>query len=108
MNHQLEERLKGIRKILKAHYDAGLSLPAAAKGAEREVLVKEFLSKVFPAPYRFGCGAVTNGGYDHIGSHDVNRSALESDLVILKKISDVAKEERSSNRDVRQRAGQVQ
>jgi hypothetical protein len=60
MNDQLKARLGGIRKILMAHYLAGSLLPNASKGSEREALVREFLEKVFPLPYRFGSGAITD------------------------------------------------
>lgn len=59
MNEQIKARLKGIQEVLMAHYRATARLPNAAKGDEREVLVREFLEKVFPAPYRFGCGLTT-------------------------------------------------
>jgi hypothetical protein len=50
----------GIRAILMAHHTAGVCLPSAAKGAEREVLVREFLAEVFPPPFRFGSGAIVD------------------------------------------------
>jgi len=55
---QLVQRLEGIRKILLAHHAAGAMLPNATKGNEREALLREFLTKVFPPPIRFGSGAV--------------------------------------------------
>jgi hypothetical protein len=60
VNEQVKVRLKGIQDILMAHHRATQLLPNAAKGDEREVLVREFLEKVFPAPYRFGSGAITD------------------------------------------------
>ena len=55
---QLVQRLEGIRQILMAHHSAGTLLPNASKGTERETLVREFLVKVFPPPFRFGSGAI--------------------------------------------------
>jgi hypothetical protein len=60
VNEQLKVRLKGIQDVLMAHHGATRLLPNAAIGDEREVLVREFLEKVFPAPYRFGSGAITD------------------------------------------------
>lgn len=71
MNEALRGRLRGIREILMAHHRASALLPDAAKGAERETLVREFLEKVFPAPYRFGSGAVADAGGGTSGQLDV-------------------------------------
>ena len=60
MNEQLRARVNGIREGLMAHYHATKLLPNAAKGDEREALVRGFFKNVFPAPYRFGTGAVTD------------------------------------------------
>ena len=71
MNEQLKARLGGIRDVLMAHHRATVPLPNAAKGDEREVLVRAFLEKVFPAPYRFGCGAITDSSGRISGQLDV-------------------------------------
>ncbi len=71
MNEQLQARLKGMQEVLMAHHRASALLPNAAKGDEREVLVREFLEKVFPAPYRFGCGVVTDTSGETSGQIDV-------------------------------------
>jgi hypothetical protein len=71
MNEQLKARLKGMREVLMAHYHATRLLPNSAKGDEREVLVRELLEKVFPTPYRFGCGAVTDSDGRVSGQLDV-------------------------------------
>lgn len=60
MNEQLKARVNGIREGLMAHYHATRLLPNAAKGDEREALVGGFFERVFPAPYRFGRGAITD------------------------------------------------
>ena len=54
-----------------AHHRATKLLPNAAKGDGREVLVREFLAKVFPASYRFGSGAVTDATGNLSGQLDV-------------------------------------
>ena len=71
MNEELRARLEGIRGIQMAHHRAGARLPSASKGNEREALVREFLRKVFPQPYRFGAGAVTDAGGLISGQLDV-------------------------------------
>ena len=73
MNEQLKTRLRGIQDVLMAPHRATTLLPNATKGDEREVLVREFLEKVFPAPYRFGGGAtlavgVANGAARNRGA----------------------------------------
>jgi hypothetical protein len=67
----LRARLQGIRTILMAHHSAGSQLPSAAKGSEREVLVREFLAKVFPPVFRFGTGAMVDSRGHSSGQLDV-------------------------------------
>ena len=71
MNEALRARLAGIRGILMAHFHASTLLPSATKGAERETLVREFLQRVFPAPYRFGSGAIADSSGATTGQLDV-------------------------------------
>jgi hypothetical protein len=71
MTPELQARLSGIREVLMAHHRASSRLPNAAKGSERETLVREFLQRVFPAPYRFGSGAVADAGGVASGQLDV-------------------------------------
>jgi hypothetical protein len=71
VNKQLNERLKGIQDVLMAHDGAMTPLPNAAQGDEREVLVREFPEKVFPAPYGFGCGVVADSDERFSGQLDV-------------------------------------
>ncbi|HMK23892.1 MAG TPA: DUF6602 domain-containing protein [Terriglobales bacterium] len=71
MNDQLKARLKGIQDVLMSHYHGTKLLPTAAKGDEREVLVRDFLEKVFPLPYRFGSGVVIDGSGGLSGQLDV-------------------------------------
>jgi hypothetical protein len=63
--------LDGIRKILMAHRDARASLPSATSGAEREVLVREFLGQVFPSQFRFGSGAIIDAAGRTSGQLDI-------------------------------------
>jgi hypothetical protein len=69
--NELHERLEGIRQILMAHHAAGKRLPTAAKGSERETLVREFLGRVFPSPFRFGTGAIIDSDGRTSGQIDV-------------------------------------
>ncbi len=71
MIEQLEKRLTGIQSVMMAHHEATSKLPSAAMGDEREVLVREFLEKVFPFPYRFGTGAITDSSGKVSGQLDV-------------------------------------
>jgi hypothetical protein len=71
MNEALRARLRGIREILMAHYGASALLPSAAKGSERETLVREFLQRVFPVQYRFGSGAVADAAGLTTGQLDI-------------------------------------
>lgn len=56
----LLQRLTGIQQALLAHHTGGVAMPSAVKGSERETFIKDFLEQVFPPPYRFGSGAVTD------------------------------------------------
>jgi hypothetical protein len=69
--HELAERLEGIRQILMAHHAAGKRLPNAAKGSERETLLREFLGRVFPPPFRFGTGAIVDSESRMTGQMDI-------------------------------------
>lgn len=71
LRDRLAQRLDGIRRTLMCHHGAGSPLPNAAKGAERETVVRDFLSKVFPAPFRFGRGAVIDGAGSVSGQLDI-------------------------------------
>lgn len=71
MNGAITTRLAGIRQILMAHHAASAELPTAAMGDERETLIREFLEKVFPFPYRFGSGAIADSSGNESGQIDV-------------------------------------
>jgi len=69
--NELIQRLEGIQQILMAHHAAGKRLPNAAKGSERETLLREFLGRVFPPPFRFGTGAIIDSDRRKTGQIDV-------------------------------------
>lgn len=71
MHDDLEARVGGIQKILMAHHAAGTRLPNACKGNEREILVREFLAKVLPPPFRFGTGTVIDSAGRSSGQLDI-------------------------------------
>jgi hypothetical protein len=71
MYDPLRKRIEGIQSILMAHHAAGSNLPTATKGNEREVLVREFLAKVLPPPFRFGTGAVIDSTGRQTGQIDI-------------------------------------
>jgi hypothetical protein len=70
-NPYLMARLQGIQQSLVAHYAGGAAMPSASKGSEREVFVRDFLQAVFPPPFRFGSGAVTDSDGNCSGQIDV-------------------------------------
>jgi hypothetical protein len=71
MNEHVKARLRGIQEVLMAHHRATALLPNVAKGDEREMLVREFLKKVFPTPYRFGSGSLIDSKSGCSGQLDV-------------------------------------
>jgi hypothetical protein len=70
-NKHIENRLEGIREALMATYRSGTTMSAATKGHEREIFVQSFLSRVFPTPYRFGSGDITDTRDNRSGQLDV-------------------------------------
>lgn len=71
MHEILKTRLEGIQKILMTHHLAGVGLPNSCKGNEREILVREFLAKVLPPPFRFGSGVVIDSSGHTSGQVDI-------------------------------------
>jgi hypothetical protein len=63
--------LKAIQYILMAHHAAGASFPSAAKGSERETLIREFFAKVQPNLTRFGSGSVIDSYGFQSGQLDI-------------------------------------
>lgn len=70
-NELISERLAGIQKMLIGAHQAGGPLSSASKGAEREHFIDAFLSQVFPPPFRFGRGDITDAGGRRSGQIDV-------------------------------------
>ena len=46
-------------------------MPAASRGSGRETFVRDFLQEVFPSPFRFGAGAVTDAAGTQSGQIDI-------------------------------------
>jgi hypothetical protein len=67
----LKSRLEGITAILLAHHRASALLPSASKGADREVLVREFLAQIYPPQFRFGSGAIVDSTGKMSGQLDI-------------------------------------
>jgi hypothetical protein len=67
----LAKRVMGLQRILMAHHQAGAMLANASKGMERETLIREFLEKVFPLPYRFGSGTMVDSTNASSGQLDI-------------------------------------
>jgi hypothetical protein len=67
----LEPRLGALHKILMAGFEASSELSSATKGAEREIFVNDFLSKIFPPSYRFGTGDLIDGYSAKSGQVDI-------------------------------------
>lgn len=70
-NPHVSQRLEGIRRQLLGTLEAGRSMSAATKGHERETFIHSFLSEVFPTPFRFGTGDVTDNHGAKSGQLDV-------------------------------------
>jgi hypothetical protein len=70
-NQHVFGRLAGIQQMLVGAHKAGGPLSSASKGAEREHFVDAFLSQVFPPPFRFGHGDVTDSAGRGSGQLDV-------------------------------------
>lgn len=71
LNEYLRARLEGIRSALLAQHQGGQGLPNATVGTERETFLREFLSKVFPSPFRFTGGAITDSHGQITGQIDI-------------------------------------
>ncbi len=71
MNELILQRLEGIRRTLVAVDSAGAPLSAASRGREREEFVHTFLREVFPPPYRFGSGDITDRSGERSGQADI-------------------------------------
>ncbi len=70
-NEHLAKRLEGIQRVLMAHYEAGMLMPSASKGFEREILVSDYFAQVFPPSFRFGTGSITDASGVDTGQVDI-------------------------------------
>lgn len=70
-NPHLETRLKAIQQTLMAQHAAGLGMPSATVGAERETFLREFLAKLYPSSFRFSSGAITDSAGHLSGQVDI-------------------------------------
>jgi len=70
-NLHLEQRLLGIQTILNGVHAAGASMSNTSKGRERESFINRFLCEVFPTPFRFGSGDITDKSGQRSGQMDV-------------------------------------
>ena len=70
-NPHLMRRLQGMQQILLGVHSGGDALTNSSRGTEREVFVNSFLKAVFPPPFRFGTGDVTDQAGRHSGQLDV-------------------------------------
>jgi hypothetical protein len=70
-NSAVVERLVGVQEILIGVRKAGQPMSAATRGREREQFVESFLAKVFPLPFRFGSGDITDTEGHRSGQLDV-------------------------------------
>ena len=71
MNEQLKSRIAGIQAILMAHHSAGAGMANETIGNEREYMVREFLAKILPPPFRFGSGVIIDTYGTQSGQLDV-------------------------------------
>ncbi len=71
LNPHVLERLAGIQHMLMGAHAAGKPMSASSKGTEREHFIEAFLSRVFPPPFRFGHGDVTDATGNRSGQVDV-------------------------------------
>lgn len=70
-NRNLISRLEGIFLQLMGAYHGGRGMASANKGNEREILISQLLSQVFPVHYRFSSGEVVDSKNNNSGQLDV-------------------------------------
>lgn len=70
INSMLNDRLEGIRAAIMAQHLGGKGFPNATKGNEREVFLREYLQKLFPAHNRFSSGVI-------IDSHNLGTGQID-------------------------------
>jgi hypothetical protein len=59
-NMHLMSRMVGIQKSLLLQHRSRQGVPWSTSDSESEIFVHEFLEKVFPSPYRFTSGTITD------------------------------------------------
>jgi hypothetical protein len=70
-NQYVIQRLAGIRNILNGVHQASAPMTNNTSGAEREAVIDNFLSAVFPNQFRFGTGDATDINGNRSGQLDV-------------------------------------
>jgi hypothetical protein len=70
-NEHVFQRLLGIQKTLMGLHEGGAALTSSSRGTEREHFVNSFLARVFPSPFRFGNGDITDSHGNRTGQVDV-------------------------------------
>jgi hypothetical protein len=71
LNSHLVSRLTAIQQALLAQRAAGVGLPAAVAGGERETFMREYLQRIFPAHRRFASGVITDADGQLSGQVDI-------------------------------------
>jgi hypothetical protein len=71
VNELIVKRLAAIQSGLSALHAAGDPLSSASRGTEREHFINTFLREVFPLPYRFGSGDITDRSGRRSGQSDI-------------------------------------
>jgi hypothetical protein len=71
VNSHLLQRLEGMQRVLMGVHVGGGALSASSRGTERETFVTSFLREVFPPPFRFGTGDITDQDGQRTGQLDV-------------------------------------
>jgi len=70
-NQHVVRRLAGIQQILMGVHQASSGMSSATTGQERAAFIDQFLSQVFPLPFRFGNGDATDSAGAKSGQLDV-------------------------------------
>lgn len=71
MNRHVLQRLAGIQQILAGVHASGSTVSTSSRGTERETFINAFLANVFPNPFRFGHGDITDRAGNRSGQVDV-------------------------------------
>jgi Domain of unknown function (DUF6602) len=70
-NPHLMRRLQGMQQMLLGVHSGGDVLTNTSRGTEREAFVNSFLRAVFPPPFRFGTGDITDQAGHCSGQLDI-------------------------------------